>query len=211
MPAQVSVNLEKYQDLRYGENPHSASAWYKPPTISTDLCKNFPPFEQLQGKELSFNNIVDVYALLRILRDLPGSGACIIKHNNPCGVALDKDVFKAFEKAYDCDPISAFGGIYGFTAAVDGKLAERVTRDFIEIVMAPSFDKDALAALAKKKNVRVLKVKPEVLEKKRSIRDGICCRKGYGGTGHSRQVQVRDRGEARQGLSPGRRVRMVSN
>lgn len=165
MPANLAVGLEKYQDLRYGENPHSASAWYGPPAISPALCKDFPPFEQLQGKELSFNNIVDVYALFRILRDLPGAGACIIKHNNPCGVALDDDVFKAFEKAYDCDPISAFGGIYGFTVGVNGKLAERVTRDFIEIVAAPSFDKDALTALAKKKNVRVLKVKPSVFEK----------------------------------------------
>jgi phosphoribosylaminoimidazolecarboxamide formyltransferase / IMP cyclohydrolase len=165
LPGNICCNLDKYQDLRYGENPHSASAWYAPPSISQSLAKDFPPFEQLQGKELSFNNIVDVYALLRILRDLPAAGACIIKHNNPCGVALDEDPFKAFEKAYDCDPISAFGGIYGFTGSVNGMLAERVTRDFIEIVMAPSFDKDALAALAKKKNVRVLKVKPAVLEK----------------------------------------------
>jgi phosphoribosylaminoimidazolecarboxamide formyltransferase / IMP cyclohydrolase len=165
MPQQLAFSLNKYQDLRYGENPHSASAWYAPPAISPALTKEFPPFEQLQGKELSFNNIVDVYALFRILRDLNGPGACIIKHNNPCGVALDNDVFKAFEKAYDCDPISAFGGIYGFTAPVDAKLAERVTRDFIEIVAAPSFDKEALTVLAKKRNVRVLKVKPAIFEK----------------------------------------------
>ncbi|HEY9791090.1 MAG TPA: bifunctional phosphoribosylaminoimidazolecarboxamide formyltransferase/IMP cyclohydrolase [Candidatus Obscuribacterales bacterium] len=165
MPQSVAFSLNKHQDLRYGENPHSAAAWYAPPAISPALTKDFPPFEQLQGKELSFNNIVDVYALFRILRDLNGPGACIIKHNNPCGVALDNDVFKAFEKAYDCDPISAFGGIYGFTAPVDAKLAERVTRDFIEIVAAPSFDKEALAVLAKKKNVRVLKVKPSIFER----------------------------------------------
>jgi phosphoribosylaminoimidazolecarboxamide formyltransferase/IMP cyclohydrolase len=165
MPEIVTITVSKHQDLRYGENPHSAAAWYTPPSSSAELAGQFPPFEQLQGKELSANNIVDVYALFRILRELNGTGACIIKHNNPCGVALDDDLYKAFEKAYDCDPVSAFGGIYGFTGTVTAKLAERVTRDFIEVVAAPAFDKDALTALAKKKNVRVLKVKQSLFDK----------------------------------------------
>lgn len=164
MPDQISIVLSKHQDLRYGENPHSAAAWYQPPQINDSLLTAFPPFEQLQGKELSANNIVDVYAVLRVLKDLRGNGVCIIKHNNPSGVAVDDNLFAAFEKAYDCDPISAFGGIYGFTATVDAKLAERITRDFIEVVIAPAFDKEALAVLAKKKNVRVLKVRKEVLD-----------------------------------------------
>jgi phosphoribosylaminoimidazolecarboxamide formyltransferase/IMP cyclohydrolase len=163
MPQSVTAQLGKYQDLRYGENPHQAAAWYHP--SEADLAKTFPPFEQLQGKELSANNIVDVYSLIKILRDLDGTGAVIIKHNNPSGVALDKDLFAAFTKAYDCDPISAFGGIYGFTGTVDAKLAERITENFVEVVLAPNFDQAALTAFAKKKNVRVLRIKPEIFDR----------------------------------------------
>jgi phosphoribosylaminoimidazolecarboxamide formyltransferase/IMP cyclohydrolase len=161
----VQTQLRKYQDLRYGENPHQAAAWYHPPDVNPALQSLFPPFEQLQGKELSANNIVDVYSLIKILRDLDGTGACIIKHNNPCGVALDKDVFTAFQKAYDRDPISAFGGIYGFTGPVSAKLAERIVENFVEVVLAPSYDQDALTFFAKKKNVRVLRMKPELLDR----------------------------------------------
>lgn len=163
MAGAVTAQLTKYQDLRYGENPHQAAAWYHP--SEAELAKTFPPFEQLQGKELSANNIVDVYSLIKIMRDLDGTGAVIIKHNNPSGVAIDKDLFAAFTKAYDCDPISAFGGIYGFTGPVDGKLAERITENFVEVVLAPSFDQAALTAFAKKKNVRVLRIKPEIFDR----------------------------------------------
>lgn len=161
LPANLNLNLSVHQSLRYGENPHQSAAWYAPPAVNAAAAQSFPPFEQLQGKELSFNNIVDVYALLRILRELADSkqdGVCIIKHNNPCGVAVGKDLFQAFEKAYDCDPVSAFGGIYGFTQTVDAKLAERVVRDFVEIVAAPDFSEDSLPIFAKKKNLRVLKL-----------------------------------------------------
>jgi phosphoribosylaminoimidazolecarboxamide formyltransferase / IMP cyclohydrolase len=165
MLPQVEFKLNKHQDLRYGENPHQSAAWYYPADLNPSLCATFPPFEQLQGKELSANNIVDVASLIKILRDLGTSGAVIIKHNNPSGVAIDKDLFKAFEKAYNCDPISAFGGIYGFTEGVNGKLAERITENFVEVVLAPSFDQAALTAFAKKKNVRVLRIKPEIFDR----------------------------------------------
>lgn len=157
LPSQLTLNLSVHQPLRYGENPHQVAAWYAPPAVNALAAQNFPPFEQSQGKELSFNNIVDVYALLRILRELSNeTGVCIIKHNNPCGVAVDDDLSTAFEKSYDRDPISAFGGIYGFTRTVDAKLAERIVRDFVEIVAAPAFTEDALRIFAKKKNLRVL-------------------------------------------------------
>ena len=165
MSNSVNLKMTKYQDLRYGENPHSAAAWYHPPDINPELGATFPPFEQVQGKELSANNIVDVYALIKILRDLNGIGACIIKHNNPCGVALGATAAEAFKKAYDTDPTSAFGGIYGFTTAVDQKLAERITENFVEVVVAPEFDQGALTAFAKKKNIRVLKLKPEIMDR----------------------------------------------
>jgi len=116
----------------------------------------FPPFSQVQGKEMSSNNITDSYALIKILRELQAPAVCVIKHNNPCGVAEAKTLAQAYELAYECDPLSAFGGVYGFTGKVDAALAERVTRNFVEIVLAPEYDEEALAVFKKKKNVRVL-------------------------------------------------------
>lgn len=166
LPAQLTFSLPVHQSLRYGENPHQVAAWYAPPAVNAAAARAFPPFVQLQGKELSFNNIVDVYALLRTLRELEKeNAACIIKHNNPCGVAIDnQSTLTAFEKAYDCDPVSAFGGIYGFTRRIDAKLAERLVRDFVEIIAAPEFDEDAMPVFAKKKNVRVLKLSLSALQ-----------------------------------------------
>ncbi|HMY05343.1 MAG TPA: hypothetical protein PKA48_18395, partial [Candidatus Obscuribacter sp.] len=130
---------------------------------------SFPPFEQLAGKELSANNIVDCYALVRILRDIrkatssAAEAACIIKHNNPCGVAIGKTTEEAFDRAYGTDPLSAFGGIYGFSGNVDGALAAKIVQGFVEIVAAPSFSEEALKTFASKKNMRVLKLKAGLL------------------------------------------------
>ena len=166
MPETMLVRLDKIQDLRYGENPHHAAAWYASPDNAAQYGTPLPTFKQLQGKDLSSNNITDIYALLNILRSMKSDGACIIKHNNPCGVALDKDILKAYQKAYDCDPISAFGGIYGFTSEVTEELATKITENFVEIVLAPSYDKKALTVFAKKKNLRVLEVPKDLLEEK---------------------------------------------
>lgn len=157
MPESLSLNLTKYQDLRYGENPHQAAGWYAP--TSKDAWK--VPFVQLQGKDMSSNNIIDTYCLLRYVREFETPVACLIKHNNPCGIALGKNIDEAFEKAYACDPMSAFGGVFGFNETVTGKLAQKITENFVEIVLAPDFDKEALEAFAKKKNIRVLKLNPE--------------------------------------------------
>lgn len=175
VPASVQLSLHRHQELRYGENPHQAAAWYAPPSISPELSGLFPPFEQLQGKELSANNIADVYALIRILKDISScstalakagrarqTGACIIKHNNPCGVAMANEIDSAFDRAYNCDPVSAFGGIYGFTGEVGKALADKIIENFVEVVAAPAFDPGALSVLAKKKNVRVLKLLPDL-------------------------------------------------
>ncbi|MBX9688476.1 MAG: bifunctional phosphoribosylaminoimidazolecarboxamide formyltransferase/IMP cyclohydrolase [Candidatus Obscuribacterales bacterium] len=166
MPETMLLRLDKIQDLRYGENPHHAAAWYASADNSAQYGIKLPPFKQLQGKDLSFNNITDVYAVLNILRAIKGNGACIIKHNNPCGVAIDKDIMKAFQKAYDCDPISAFGGIYGFSTAVSEELAQKITENFVEIVLAPAFDQKAMAVFAKKKNLRVLEIPADLLDEK---------------------------------------------
>lgn len=166
MPETMLMRLDKIQDLRYGENPHHAAAWYASPDNTALYGIKLPPFKQLQGKDLSSNNITDIYALANILRALKGEGAAIIKHNNPCGVALDKDMMKAYQKSYDCDPISAFGGIYGFTSEVSEALAKKITENFVEIVLAPAYEEKALAVFAKKKNLRVLAIPGELLDEK---------------------------------------------
>ncbi len=165
LPSSMTLNLSQFQSLRYGENPHQAAVWYADTQTRSKAgeAESFPPFLQLQGKELSSNNITDTYCLVRILRDAGNPAACIIKHNNPCGVAIGATLDEAFEKAYSTDPVSAFGGIYGFTATLTEALARKIVEGFVEIVAAPDFEEGALKVLSAKKNVRVLKFKPNVL------------------------------------------------
>jgi phosphoribosylaminoimidazolecarboxamide formyltransferase/IMP cyclohydrolase len=169
----LTLCLTRHQMLRYGENPHQAAGWYRPATgfagVPGGEPAAFPPFQQLQGKELSSNNITDAFALVKILRDIDSPACCIIKHNNPCGVATGRDIHDAYQKAYDCDPVSAFGGVYGFTGTVDAPLAERIVANFVEIVLAPQFYKEALEIFRKKKNVRVLEGATQLLKPKSSL------------------------------------------
>lgn len=166
LPPSFNLNLSQYQELRYGENPHQAAVWYSDGRFAggKETPSSFPPFDQLQGKELSSNNITDSYCLVRILRDIGSPAACIIKHNNPCGVAVGKDLLDAYDKAYSTDPLSAFGGIYGFTGTVTAELAKKINEGFVEIVAAPEFDPEALQVFKTKKNLRVLKLKTNLLE-----------------------------------------------
>jgi phosphoribosylaminoimidazolecarboxamide formyltransferase/IMP cyclohydrolase len=143
------------QSLRYGENPHQAAAFYttgdKRPGVSTA--------EQVQGKELSYNNISDTDAAYELIAefDPKAHAACaIIKHANPCGVALAGSLAEAYEKALACDPVSAFGGIVAFNHTLDGATAELISKLFTEVIIAPDVDADARAILAKKKNLRLL-------------------------------------------------------
>lgn len=157
-PTHFDVAFERKQTLRYGENPHQAAAFYaeanpSPATIAGAV--------QLQGKELSYNNIQDADAALRILRDLDDLAPVAfvaVKHMNPCGVGLGATALEAFERAYDADSVSIFGGIVATNQMVDSALAERLTGMFLEIVMAPSFTEDAQTLFQKKKNVRLLTV-----------------------------------------------------
>lgn len=152
LPETLTLQFSKVQDLRYGENPHQQAAWYQ----QADKAET-PVFTQTQGKELSANNILDTHAAIQILREFPKNPACcIIKHNNPCGVAIAETIDEAYDKAYAADPISAFGGIFGFNQPVTATIAEKIKDIFIEIVVAPSITPEAQAILAQKKNVRVL-------------------------------------------------------
>ncbi len=143
----------KVQDLRYGENPHQKAAFYSDPSCGeTSVATS----NQLHGKELSYNNIVDLDSALEIVRAFEEAVCCVIKHNNPCGVARAEKPVDAFKAARDCDPTSAFGGIIGFNREVDSETAEEVAQLFAEAIIAPSFHADALEILRKKKNLRLL-------------------------------------------------------
>lgn len=143
--------LSKIKDLRYGENPHQAAALY-------DYDKTVD-YEFLNGKEFSYNNILDATAALNIAAEFFDVNTCvIIKHTNPCGVALGKTLLEAWQKALDCDPLSAFGGIVAFTRPVDLEIAKNLTAMFLEVVIAPDFTDEAVEELKKKKNLRVVKL-----------------------------------------------------
>ncbi|HEX7732594.1 MAG TPA: bifunctional phosphoribosylaminoimidazolecarboxamide formyltransferase/IMP cyclohydrolase, partial [Rhodanobacter sp.] len=156
-PGQANGRFVKLMDLRYGENPHQQAAFYRdlypaPGTLAT--------FRQLQGKELSFNNIADADAAWECVRSFVKPACVIVKHANPCGVAVSLDgIGKAYDLAYRTDPTSAFGGIIAFNREVDGATAQAiVSRQFVEVVLAPGYADEALKAFAKKGNVRVLEI-----------------------------------------------------
>ena len=158
-PAQANGRFVKMMDLRYGENPHQQAAFYRdlypaPGTLAT--------FRQLQGKELSFNNIADSDAAWECVRSFTKPACVIVKHANPCGVAVSLDgIGRAYDLAYQTDPTSAFGGIIAFNRTVDLATAKAIVdRQFVEVVLAPGYEDDALKAFAKKANVRVLEIPP---------------------------------------------------
>ncbi|MCX5679659.1 MAG: bifunctional phosphoribosylaminoimidazolecarboxamide formyltransferase/IMP cyclohydrolase [Candidatus Omnitrophica bacterium] len=157
-PENLDLKFKKLQDLRYGENPHQKAAFYKDETSSEPSISNAV---QLHGKELSFNNIIDLNAALGIVSEFADPAATIIKHTNPCGTATALDLKTAYIDALDCDRLSAFGSIVGFNRAVDADLARTILKeaDFVECIIAPSYEAKALEVLKTKKNLRLLEVK----------------------------------------------------
>jgi phosphoribosylaminoimidazolecarboxamide formyltransferase/IMP cyclohydrolase len=155
LPQNVTLSFTKVQDLRYGENPHQTAAFYQDADAVCGLAK----MKQLHGKELSFNNILDLYAAADIAYAFKNPAAAVIKHNNPCGVAEDKDLAKAYVQAWSCDKLSAFGGIIGLNRTVDEKTAQAIVKSgFMECIIAPAFDKKAVELLTAKKNLRLLEL-----------------------------------------------------
>ena len=155
-PAVLTQQFIKTQDLRYGENPHQSAAFYRDATVPRGLLAGWT---QLQGKALSYNNIADADAAWECVKTFRDSVACVIvKHANPCGVALGASVAEAYAKALKTDPTSAFGGIIAFNAPLDGATAEQVAKLFVEVIIAPDFAPEARAAFAVKQNVRLLEV-----------------------------------------------------
>ena len=160
-PQFLESSYEKVMDLRYGENPHQKAAYY------VDKTKNgaMKDFEYLQGKELSFNNIRDMDLAYKVVSEFEETTCCAVKHSTPCGVAIGDSTLIAYEKAYECDPMSIFGGIIAFNREVDGKTAVELNKIFLEIVIAPSFTEEALEIFKQKKNLRIIKVKNPVSDK----------------------------------------------
>ena len=152
-PAQYTRSFEKVLDLAYGENPHQRAAYYAETGARTHLMSMV---SKLHGKELSFNNLLDLDAGRRIVDDFELPAVAIIKHNNPCGAAVGAGVNEAFDKALATDPQSAFGGVFCFNRRVDRALAEKLAGMFVEAVFAPGYDDDALELLQEKPNVRLL-------------------------------------------------------
>ena len=150
----IGVAFKKVQDLRYGENPQQKAVFYKDP-----LKIGIADAKQLHGKELSYNNILDIDVSYRIMAEFDDTVCAIIKHNTPCGVALGSNPKDAYEKALSCDPISAFGGIIGINTTVDKELAQAIAQRFYEVVVAYGFSKEALDILTQKKNIRLIEAK----------------------------------------------------
>ncbi len=158
LPTQFPIGLNKQTDLRYGENPHQRAALYR---LASPRPGTLPGARQHQGKPLSFNNVADADAALECARALPAHACVIVKHANPCGVCAAATLAEAYEKAYACDPESAFGGVIACNATVEGNLAGAIVeRQFVEVIVAPSFTPDALRSFARKPNIRVLETGP---------------------------------------------------
>jgi len=152
-PPWVGAAWQRAAVLRYGENPHQAAALYAAEHTAPGLAQA----EQLHGKEMSYNNYVDADAARRAAYDFAEPAVAIIKHANPCGIAVGVDIAQAYRKAFDCDPVSAYGGVVATNRPVTVAMAEAIGDVFTEVVVAPAFDDDALEVLSRRKNVRLLR------------------------------------------------------
>lgn len=154
LPRTINLQFNKVQEMRYGENPHQKAAFYTEKNV-TEAC--IATARQLQGKELSYNNIGDTDAALECVKQFEEPACVIVKHANPCGVAINENLLDAYNKAYSTDPESAFGGIIAFNRELDGDTAKTIVeRQFVEVIIAPSISGEAIEAVAEKKNVRLL-------------------------------------------------------
>jgi len=155
LPQRIHVALERRQTMRYGENPHQAAALYTP---AGRAASGLAGARQLQGKELSYNNLVDLDAAWALVSEFTRPAVAIIKHNNPCGAAEQDSLRDAYRKAYECDPVSAYGGVLAFNRAIDAATAEEVAKLFVECIVAPGFEASALEKFGAKKNLRLLEM-----------------------------------------------------
>jgi phosphoribosylaminoimidazolecarboxamide formyltransferase / IMP cyclohydrolase len=156
LPRRLHFDFERLQAMRYGENPHQQAALYAP--AGGGHAAGFAAARQLQGKELSYNNLVDMDAAWSLAREFSQPATAIIKHNNPCGAAENAVLAEAYRRALACDPVSAFGGVIAFNRKLDAETAAEVEKLFVECIAAPGYEKQAMEILAKKKNLRLLEM-----------------------------------------------------
>ncbi len=173
-PESITLTFDKVQDLRYGENPHQQAAFYRNMNPQYSLANA----KQLHGKELSYNNIQDGNAAIEILKEFEGQCAVVgLKHMNPCGVGIGNTIEEAWDKAYEADPVSIFGGIVAMNEEVNKSVAEKLANIFLEIIIAPSFSEEAFAILTKKKNIRLMvldvTLQPSAKRKITHVNDGL--------------------------------------
>jgi phosphoribosylaminoimidazolecarboxamide formyltransferase/IMP cyclohydrolase len=186
-PETFTFQVRKTQPLRYGENPHQKAAFYQEYSVTEPSVSNAI---QIQGKELSYNNILDTDSAFETVKEFDEIATVIIKHNNPCGVAISKtSLADAYRKARDCDPVSAYGGVVGFNRVVDEETAKEMGPIFLEVIIAPGFDPKALELLKAKKDLRILKSPPLSAS---FTQGGFDLRKVVGGL----LIQDRDLGKA---------------
>ena len=184
-PEKLSLTYEKVQDMRYGENPEQAGAFYR--EIGNEFTGTLAEAEQLHGKELSYNNINDTNGALECLKEFDEPCVVAVKHANPCGVGVAKNIYDAYMNAYNADPVSIFGGIIACNREVDAATAAEINKIFVEIVIAPAFTAEALEILTAKKNIRVLRL-PDIA--KPNTKDMLDMKKVAGGL----LIQERDIG-----------------
>ena len=154
-PDRLTLTFRKIQSLRYGENPHQRAAFYRESNADGETIARA---KKLHGKELSYNNILDLDTALKVVRDFEEICVVIIKHNNPCGIACGKTLLEAYNRARECDPVSAFGSVIGVNRKVDKDIAEEINKTFVEALIAPDFSKEALEILKRKEAIRLLAV-----------------------------------------------------
>ena len=154
-PEKLTTTYKKVEDLRYGENPHQKASFYEKVYIKDEEKTDF---KQLHGKELSYNNLTDMYSAIKIVKEFDEPCVVAVKHNNPCGLAIGENIDEAYDKAYACDSISIFGGIIALNREVTKCIAEKINNFFVEIVIANKFSKDAIEILTQKKNIRLIEV-----------------------------------------------------
>jgi phosphoribosylaminoimidazolecarboxamide formyltransferase/IMP cyclohydrolase len=154
LPRTLDLRIPRVLDMRYGENPHQKAALYA--TGASGVAGG----TQLQGKELSYNNLVDLDAAWQLVCEFEQAASVIVKHTNPCGCAEQATLVESYRKAFEADPVSAFGGVLAFNRAVDGPTAAEIVKTFIEAIAAPEFTAEALEILGAKKNLRLVKVRP---------------------------------------------------
>ncbi len=184
-PEKLSLTYEKVQDMRYGENPDQAGAFYR--EIGNQFTGTLAEAEQLHGKELSYNNINDTNGALECLKEFDEPCVVAVKHANPCGVGVADSIYKAYMNAYNADPVSIFGGIVACNREVDAATAAEINKIFVEIVIAPAYTAEALEILTAKKNIRVLRL-PDI--SKPNTKDMLDIKKVAGGL----LIQERDIG-----------------